>query len=76
MIQAGDFGLGATGLTARERQQGVFVYIFTANWKLVAPPQGVWPGALSVAGNIILFVSVTGNIILFPFYKTIDYRSD
>jgi hypothetical protein len=28
---------------------------FTANWKLVALVAGVWPGPLSVAGNIILF---------------------
>jgi hypothetical protein len=33
-------------------------------------PRGVWPGGLSVTGNIIPFVSVTGNIILFPIYSS------
>jgi hypothetical protein len=54
MILARDIGLGATG-DSEGCCVHILVYIFTANWKLVALVAGVWLGALSVAGNIILF---------------------
>ena len=59
ILATGILGILGLGLRATAR---------SANWKLVALVVGVWPGALSVAGNIILFVSGTGNIILFPFF--------